>query len=706
MYTLVLAIPAISAFITGLFGKFLGKNGVRFLNITCMFLTLLVSCLIFYEVALLKYVTLINLGTWFSFGEVLVEFELYFDSITATMLLVVSIVSFLVHVYSLDYMGEDPHSIRFMTYLTLFTLFMFVLLTAGNFIQFFAGWEGVGLASYLLINFWYTRTQANTSALKALVVNRFGDFALYVGMLVIFATFKTTSFLTVFSLAETAIPMEFSFFGGVPAFMGAYAPILSELFQFNVSTIEFICFFLFIGAVGKSAQLGLHIWLPDAMEGPTPVSALIHAATMVTAGVFLIIRCSPLFELAPTTLKFVTVVGALTAFFAATVGLMQNDLKKVIAYSTCSQLGYMVFACGSSGYNASFYHLINHAFFKALLFLCAGSVIHALANEQDIRRMGGVVKILPITYVMMLIGSLSLLGFPYLTGFYSKDVILEITLATNTTFGLFAYTLGVISVFFTAFYSCRLLHLTFFGHQTNTLRNVVLHAHESPKYMLFAFFPLAIGSIYWGFWTKDMFVGLGSDFWQGAIVTAPANYVLVEAEFLPLELKLLPMIISFSGVAASFLIYYTRTGNQLNFLRIKKLFGCYSSIIIFLNRKWNFDFVYNRIFVKPYMFISYFITFKYIDRGILEYFGPLGVVRLSSKLGSSIMKLHSGLLYRYVFLIILFLLAFILFTVNWGNLSSTLQNTTENSSLISIDLIYFLALSFLFSVGFWAYKRS
>lgn len=470
MYLLVLAIPALSAFVTGFFGKLLGKNGVQILNISCMFITFLISSLIFYEVALLRYTCLIDLGLWFNLGSARVNFEFLFDTITATMLFAVSLVSLLVHIYSLDYMGEDPHFIRFMTYLTLFTLFMFVLLTSANFIQFFAGWEGVGLASYLLINFWYTRTQANTSALKALIVNRFGDFALYTAILIIFLTFKTLNFYTIFALVET------------------FANTTINLLYLQIPVVELLCLFLFIGAVGKSAQVGLHVWLPDAMEGPTPVSALIHAATMVTAGVFLIIRCSPLFEYAPNTLVVVTVFGALTAFFAASVGLVQNDLKKVIAYSTCSQLGYMVFACGSSGYAIGFFHLVNHAFFKALLFLCAGSVIHSLLNEQDIRRMGGIVKILPLTYVMMLVGSLSLMGFPYLTGFYSKDAILEFVFSSNTVFSLFAYILGVLSAFFTAFYSWRLLHLTFFANKTNTLKSAALTAHESPKYMLFAFF--------------------------------------------------------------------------------------------------------------------------------------------------------------------------------------------------------------------------
>ena len=636
MYLLVLAIPALSAFVTGFLGTLLGKNGVQVINISCMIITFIVSSIIFYEVALLKYTCFIDLGLWFNLGSAKVNFEFLFDTITATMLLAVSLVSLLVHIYSLDYMGEDPHFIRFMTYLTVFTLFMFVLLTSGNFIQFFTGWEGVGLASYLLINFWFTRTQANTSALKALIVNRFGDFALYTAILIIFLTFKTLNFYTIFALNNVFTAVTFDIVG----------------FQINI--VELICLFLFIGAVGKSAQVGLHVWLPDAMEGPTPVSALIHAATMVTAGVFLIIRCSPLFEYAPNVLVLVTVTGALTAFFAASVGLVQNDLKKVIAYSTCSQLGYMVFACGSSGYAVGFFHLVNHAFFKALLFLCAGSVIHSLLNEQDVRRMGGIVKILPLTYVMMLAGSLSLMGFPYLTGFYSKDAILEFTFAANTSFSLFAYLLGILSAFFTAFYSWRLLHLTFFANKTNTLKSAILTAHESPRYMLFAFFPLMFGSIFWGYLTKDMFIGLGSDFWQTSIFVLPQNQVFIDAEFLPITIKIIPLILSLSGMGFSFLVYYGY--NNLNFLTINNNFLIYAKIISFLNKKWYFDLIYNQYIVKTYFFISYFITFKLIDRGVLEFFGPLGVVRQVDKISALTMKLHSGVIYRYVLLIILALL--------------------------------------------------
>jgi proton-translocating NADH-quinone oxidoreductase chain L len=669
MYLLVLFLPAISSFISGFFGIFLGKKGVIYINIGSMISTFLVACLIFYEVCFFKYVCIINTGTWFQINNLEVRFDFLFDTITATMLLVVSLVSLLVHLYSVDYMSEDPHIIRFLTYLTIFTFFMFILLTAGNFIQIFAGWEGVGLASYLLINFWYTRTQANTSALKALIINRFGDFALYTAIVLIFLVFKSVDFFTIFSMAYTV------------------NPFIIQVAGIQFSVLNLICFFLFLGAVGKSAQIGLHVWLPDAMEGPTPVSALIHAATMVTAGIFLIIRCSPLFELAPAVLQFVAIMGALTAFFAASIGLVQNDIKKVIAFSTCSQLGYMIFSCGVSNYSASFFHLINHAFFKALLFLCAGSVIHALANEQDIRKMGHLAKILPITYVLMLIGSLSLLGFPFLTGFYSKDIILEVTYSTYSISALFAFCLGIFSVFFTSFYSCRLLHLTFLGTSININRKIVEAAHEAPKLMLIAFIPLAFGSIFWGYLTKDFFVGLGTNFWQTSVYILPNNYNIIEAEFLPLSIKLIPFVFSMCGIILSIIVYYGFTIKPYSVLKVK--FPIFGHIYNFLIKKWYFDLLYNQIFSKFYFIISYKNTFKLIDRGLLEYFGPTGIVKVTSKLSKYITSLYSGFLYQYIF----FSLSsfFILSCFNF--LTTTTMFFTVQHSLI-LFCIWFIYLIF------------
>jgi NADH-ubiquinone oxidoreductase chain 5 len=428
MYLLIVLLPLLGSIAAGFFGRFLGFRGAAIITISCVLASSFLSCIAFYEVALSGSPCYLKLAPWF-FSEMFdASWGFYFDSLTVVMLIVVTFVSTLVHIYSISYMSGDPHIPRFMCYLSIFTFFMLMLVTADNFIQMFFGWEGVGLASYLLISFWFTRLQASKSSIKAMLINRVGDFGLALGIMALFSVFKTVDFSSVFACA--------------PQFAGT-----SFIFcNFKVDTLNTICILLFIGAVGKSAQLGLHTWLPDAMEGPTPVSALIHAATMVTAGVFMIARCSPLFEYAPTALTVVTIVGAMTCFFAATTGIVQNDLKRVIAYSTCSQLGYMVFACGISNYSVGVFHLMNHAFFKALLFLSAGSVIHALSDEQDMRKMGGVVQLLPFTYAMMLIGSFSLAGFPFLTGFYSKDVILELAYANYTISGNFAYWLGSICV--------------------------------------------------------------------------------------------------------------------------------------------------------------------------------------------------------------------------------------------------------------------
>lgn len=398
------------------------------------------------------------------------------------MLIVVTFISSLVHLYSISYMSEDPHSPRFMCYLSIFTFFMLMLVTGDNFLQLFLGWEGVGLASYLLIHFWFTRLQADKAAIKAMLVNRVGDFGLALGIFGCFTLFQTVDFSTIFACAGD--------------------PRNSWIFcNMRLNAISLICILLFIGAVGKSAQIGLHTWSPDAMEGPTPVSALIHAATMVTAGVFMIARCSPLFEYSPTALIVITFAGSLTSFLAATTGILQNDLKRVIAYSTCSQLGYMIFACGISEYSVGVFHLMNHAFFKASLFLSAGSVIHAMSDEQDMRKMGGLASSFPFTYAIMLIGSLSLIGSPFLTGFYSKDVILELAYTKYTISGNFAFWLGSVSVLFTSYYSFRLLFWTFLV-PTNSFGRDILRCHDAPIPMAIPSILLALGSLFVGYLAK------------------------------------------------------------------------------------------------------------------------------------------------------------------------------------------------------------
>nr|AGH24444.1 NADH dehydrogenase subunit 5 [Reclinomonas americana ATCC 50284] len=630
MYLLIVFLPLLGSITAGFFGRSLGKQGAAIITTSCVALSSLFSMVAFYEVGLCGSPCYIRLFNWIDSEMLHASWGFLFDSLTVVMLIVVTIVSSLVHLYSVGYMSHDPHLPRFMSYLSLFTFFMLMLVTGDNFVQMFLGWEGVGLCSYLLINFWFTRLQANKSAIKAMIMNRIGDFGLSLGMMAIFFIFKSVDFITVFALSPYMTDATIVFL------------------NYEVHALTLICILLFVGAVGKSSQLGLHTWLPDAMEGPTPVSALIHAATMVTAGVFLIARCSPIFEYAPTALLVVTIVGAMTAFFAATTGLLQNDIKRVIAYSTCSQLGYMVFACGISGYSVGMFHLMNHAFFKALLFLSAGCVIHALADEQDMRRMGGIVKIVPFTYGMMLIGSMSLMGFPFLTGFYSKDVILELAFAKYTIDGTFAHWLGTVAAFFTAFYSFRLIYLTFLG-ETNAPRTIINHAHDAPFIMALPLMILAIGSIFVGFVMKDMMIGLGTDFWGNSLFTHPKNLTLIESEFIPTPIKLLPVVLSIVGASLAIILnnFYA-----MFLVNIKtSLLG--REVYSFLNKRWYFDIVYNEYVGKTLLWFGYNISFKSIDKGLIEILGPYGLERLTRRLTSKVSALQTGYIYHYAFIMLL-----------------------------------------------------
>lgn len=647
MYLLIVAIPLLSAISAGLFGKLIGHKGAPLITITCIFITFLCSLTAFYEVALAGSPCYLKLGSWIDSGMFNVSWGFLFDTLTVVMLVVVTSISTLVHLYSMEYMSHDPHLPRFMAYLSLFTFFMIILVTADNFLQMFVGWEGVGLCSYLLINFWFSRIQANKAAIKAMVVNRIGDFGLALGIMAIYYHFRSIDYAAVFPLVPHFVDKTFIFLNT------------------EVDVLTTITILLFVGAVGKSAQLGLHTWLPDAMEGPTPVSALIHAATMVTAGVFLIGRCSPLFEFAPYTLTIITVVGGATAFFAATTGLLQNDLKRVIAYSTCSQLGYMVFACGISSYNVGIFHLSNHAFFKALLFLGAGSVIHAMSDEQDMRKMGGLRKLLPFTYSMMFIGSLSLMGFPFLTGFYSKDVILELAYAKFTISSHFAYWLGTISAFFTAFYSMRLLYLTFLI-DTNAFKKVILNAHDAPLPMAIPLIILGFGSIFIGYYTKDMFIGLGTHFWGNSIFILPENMILIDAEFLPIYIKLLPVIFSISGA----LLAYTWYTYEFDWLYSIKMTNVGQNLYTFLNRKWFFDKVYNEFIAQRLLYFGYHISYKYIDRGLIELLGPYGLIQLLYSKALNLTKMQSGYIYHYAFLMLVGMTLFTLFVLSWNFLSN------------------------------------
>ena len=649
--------------ISGFLGNKIGSIGAMLLSSGSLFFSCIFSYLIFFDVALGQSPVYIKLFSWINSGIFDVSWGFMFDTLTVLMLVVVTTVSTIVHLYSMGYMESDPHIPRFFSYLSLFTFFMIILVTADNLVQMFVGWEGVGLCSYLLINFWHTRLQANKAAIKAVIVNRVGDFGLVLGMLAVFYVFKTLNYTTLFAL--------------VPFYALEIKGSLS-LLGFNIDMLTFICICFFIGAVGKSAQLGLHTWLPDAMEGPTPVSALIHAATMVTAGVFLIARCSPLFEYSPSALMVVTCFGAMTAFFAATTALVQNDLKRVIAYSTCSQLGYMIFACGTSNYSVGVFHLANHAFFKALLFLSAGSVIHALGDEQDMRKMGGLAKLIPFTYAMMFIGSISLMGFPFLTGFYSKDAILELAFGKFTVTSHFAYWLGTVSASLTAFYSMRLLYLTFIN-KTNAYRYSIQHIHDLPKIMGYPLFILVFGSIFVGYLMKDMLIGVGTNFWGNSLFVLPENLVIFDAEFLPVTIKLIPVIFSLSGAFLSYLIYVVLSADFIYSIKMSK-FG----IIFynFFNRKWFFDKVYNEFINQYVMKMGYHISYKLIDRGVIENLGPFGI---SNFFYSNYMKLNfiqTGLIYHSALLILLGAISFLILI---GVVS--FLNISINANLICIFVI-------------------
>ena len=616
MYILVLFMPLLSAIVSGLFGRKIGVKGAGVFTSSCIAGSLMISCYIFYETVLNSSVTYIKLWRWFD-SELLTSYlGLQFDSLTSIMLIVITSISVLVHIYSTGYMLGDPHIPRFMSYLSLFTFLMIVLVTSDNYVQLFIGWEGVGLCSYLLINFWLTRIKANKAAMKAMLINRVGDIGLVLAMIKIIEDFGALEFSTVYSVLS-----------------------LNGYVLNNKESLTIICLLLFIGAVGKSAQLGLHTWLPDAMEGPTPVSALIHAATMVTAGVFLIIRSGPFFEGSVLALTIITIVGSLTALFAATIGVVQNDLKKVVAYSTCSQLGYMVMICGLSNYSVSLFHLMNHAFFKALLFLSAGSVIHAVSDEQDMRKMGGLIKSLPLTYVMVLIGSLSLMGFPYLTGFYSKDLILE--LMFEKYYIVFAYWLGSFSVLLTAFYSIRLIYLTFITN-TNSKKKVFIKAHEGYWNIILPLFLLAFGSIFVGYFGKELLL-------SNIIPPIILNSV-----------KIVPLLLSLLGGLLAFTVY-DYISLKLEFLRRKAGRGLdfYYMVYTFFNSAWQFNYVINHFIVLKILNFAHIVTYRVIDRGLLEIIGPNGVSRLLIGLTQKISNFQSGMVFNYVLIMIIFLALFI-----------------------------------------------
>ena len=593
------------------------------------------SIFVLYQVIVNQYEENIVIATWINSGSLDVNWSMLIDPLSAVMLVVVTSVSSLVHIYSIGYMSHDPHKPRFMAYLSLFTFAMLMLVTSDNFIQLFFGWEGVGLCSYFLIGFWFKKESANAAAIKAFVVNRVGDFGFALGIFLIFYLFGTVNYSEVFQQIPTVVDKNLSFLG------------------FEVKAIDLICLLLFIGAMGKSAQILLHTWLPDAMEGPTPVSALIHAATMVTAGVFLVVRCSPIYEYSPLILNLITIVGMTTAFFAATVALVQTDIKKIIAYSTCSQLGYMFFAAGVGAYNVAMFHLFTHAFFKALLFLGSGSVIHAFKDEQDINNMGGVWNKLPYTYALMIIGTLALTGFPFLSGFYSKDAIIEFAYLKGNTTGYYAAGIGIFTAFLTSIYSWRLIFKTFHGEYNNKEVKIE-ETHESPLVMLIPLIILSIGAIFAGFLFKDLFVGHGGDnhFWADSI----KFLVPLSNEHPPTWFLLLtPCLVLLSIPIAYYLFVKNKElPNQIANMN-KPLFN-------FLINKWYFDELYEMIFIKPCKKIGLFL-WKFCDGKLIDGFGPDGISSFIKKCSIKANKFQSGFIYQYAFVMLLGFSALLTFLI-------------------------------------------
>jgi len=645
MYQAIVFLPLIGFLVVGLFGNSLGAKASEYITSGLLVIAAVLSWIAFFTVAFGDgEVFTVPLLRWIQSGGVDTAWSLRIDTLTVVMLIVVNTVSSLVHIYSIGYMHHDPHRPRFFAYLSLFTFAMLMLVTADNLIQMFFGWEGVGLASYLLIGFWYKKPSANAAAMKAFIVNRVGDFGFALGIFGVFVLFGSLNLGTIFANAASFIPAE----GGEAAAQGgAVLTFLGHALD-KQAAMTVVCLLLFMGAMGKSAQVPLHTWLPDAMEGPTPVSALIHAATMVTAGVFMLARLSPLFELSHTALTVVTFIGAITAFFAATVGLVQNDIKRVIAYSTCSQLGYMFVALGVGAYGAAIFHLFTHAFFKALLFLGSGSVIHAMSDEQDMRKMGGIRKLIPITYWMMVIGTLALtgVGIPMtwigFAGFFSKDAIIEASFVGENAMATFAYVLLVIGAGFTSFYSWRLIFMTFHG-EPRADHETMHHVHESPLVMLVPLFVLAAGAVFAGALFSNYFVGEGyAHFWKAALFTLPDNHVLHEMEEVPLWVKLAPIVVTIFGflVAWQFYIRNPRAPREL----AERHRGLYA----FLLNKWYFDELYDFLFVRPAKWLGYTL-WKKGDGAIIDGFGPDGVSAWVVDVTNRVVKLQTGYLYHYAF---------------------------------------------------------
>ena len=631
----IIALPLLASIISGFFGKFIGDRNSEIVTSFLVTISAILSCVVLYDVVINQYLENIVIAKWISSGSLDVNWSIKIDPLSSVMLVVVTSVSSLVHIYSIGYMSHDPHKPRFMAYLSLFTFAMLMLVTSDNFIQLFFGWEGVGLCSYFLIGFWFKKETANAAAIKAFLVNRVGDFGFALGIFLIFYLFGTVNYSEVFELIPTIIDKKLVFLG------------------INVNAIDLICLLLFVGAMGKSAQILLHTWLPDAMEGPTPVSALIHAATMVTAGVFLVVRCSPIYEYSELALNVITIVGMSTAFFAATVALVQTDIKKIIAYSTCSQLGYMFFAAGVGAYNVAMFHLFTHAFFKALLFLGSGSVIHAFKDEQNINKMGGVWKKLPYTYTLMIIGTLALTGFPFLSGFYSKDAIIEFAYLKGNTTGYYAAGIGIITAFLTSIYSWRLMFKTFHGDYNN--KDIKIEeTHESPLVMLIPLFFLSIGAIFAGFFFKELFIGYdsGGNFWQESIFFLNP----LSNEHPPFWFLIMTPVLVILSIPLAYYLFVKNKNLPTQIVDSNK------PLYHFLLNKWYFDELYENIFVIPSKKLGLFL-WKFFDVKLIDGFGPDGISAFIKKCSMKANKFQSGFIYQYAFVMLLGFSALLTFLI-------------------------------------------
>jgi NADH-ubiquinone oxidoreductase chain 5 len=629
MYLAIITLPLLGSIVAGFFGRKVGVSGAQLITCTSVIVTTLLAIIAFFEVGLNNIPVSISLFRWIDSESLNVLWGFHFDSLTVSMLIPVLIVSSLVHIYSIGYMSHDPHNQRFFSYLSLFTFMMIILVTANNFLLMFVGWEGVGICSYLLVSFWFTRIAANQSSMSAFLTNRVGDCFLTIGMFAILWSFGNIDYSTVFSLA----------------------PFVNE----NIVTITGIC--LLIGAMAKSSQVGLHVWLPMAMEGPTPVSALIHAATMVTAGVYLLMRTSPLIEYSSTVLILCLWLGAITTVFSSLIGLFQQDIKKVIAYSTMSQLGMMVIAVGLSSYNIALFHLVNHAFYKGLLFLGAGAVIHAVADNQDFRKYGGLRPFLPLTYSVMLIASLSLVAFPFMTGFYSKDFILESAYGQFYFSGTVVYFIATIGAMFTTLYSVKVLYLTFLTNPNGPLVNYSKHAHEGDIFMSLPLIILAIFSIFFGYITKDIFIGLGSGFFaDNSLFIHPTHEIMLNTEFaVPTLFKLLPLFftISLSVIVIVLSEFLSKILIAFKFTRLGyNIFG-------FFNQRFLIELFYNK-YVTGLVFKLGGQTTKVIDKGSVELLGPYGLEKGLINLSRSIVSLDTGVITSYALYILIGLIFYIL----------------------------------------------